>query len=152
MFKWANMTLKCGSAREASSAAVKFKVPRFIVYRVICDILERDGRLVEAVECFQKMQSELPEDASVPHEREKWKSALDFKARCMKVLEQNGDVAVGSASYEDAIAHSSTALFLDPLSAVLLTKKSKPRDGLLQDANAAIKRHRQSKMERWAGW
>ncbi|KAI9456190.1 WD40-repeat-containing domain protein [Boletus coccyginus] len=134
MSKWANTTLKRGSAREASSAANKFKVPRFIVYRVICDILERDGRLVEAVECFQQMQSELPEDAGVRDEREKWE--LDFKARCMKVLEQNGDVAMGTASYEDAVAHYSTALFLDPLSAVLLTKQSKARDGLLQDANA----------------
>ncbi|KAI9456188.1 WD40-repeat-containing domain protein [Boletus coccyginus] len=150
MFKWANMALKRGSAREASSTATKFKVPRFIVYRVICNSLERDGRLVEAVECFQQMQSELPEDAGVRDEREKWE--LDFKARCMKALEKNGDVAMDSASYEDAVTHYSTALFLDPLSAVLLTKQSKARDGLLQDANAAIKRRRRSKMERWAGW
>ncbi|KAI9459274.1 hypothetical protein HD554DRAFT_2137412 [Boletus coccyginus] len=150
MFKWADMTLKRGSALEASSAANPFKVPRFVVFRVICDILERDGRLAEAVECFQQMQTELPEDAGVRDEREKWE--LDFKARCMKALEQNGDVAMDSASYEDAVAHYSTALSLDPLSAVLLTKQSKARDGSLQDANTATKRHRQSKMERWEGW
>ncbi|KAI9455958.1 hypothetical protein HD554DRAFT_2317618 [Boletus coccyginus] len=122
------------TARKASSAATKFKVLRFIVYRVICDILERDGRLVEAVECFQQMQNELPEDAGVRDEREKWE--LGFKARCMKALEKNGDLAMDSASYEDAVTHYSTALFLDPLSAILLNKQSKARDGSLQDANA----------------
>ncbi|KAI9571077.1 WD40-repeat-containing domain protein [Boletus coccyginus] len=150
MFKWANIILKRGSALEATSAANPFKVPRFVVFRIICDILERDGRLAEAVECFQQMQNELPGDAGVCNERGKWE--LDFKARCMKALEKNGDIAMGSASYEDAVVHYSTALNLDPLSAVLLTKQSRARDGSLQDANAAIKRHRQSKMERWAGW
>ncbi|KAI9571086.1 WD40-repeat-containing domain protein [Boletus coccyginus] len=146
--KWANMILKRGSALEALSAANKFKVPRFVVYRVICDILEQDSRLAEAVECFLQMQSELPEDAGVRDERAEWE--LDFKARCMKALEKSGDVAMDSAAYEDAVVHYSTVLSLDPLSAVLLTKRSKARDGSLQVANAAIKRHRQLKMERWA--
>ncbi|KAI9456194.1 hypothetical protein HD554DRAFT_2042635 [Boletus coccyginus] len=136
MFKWANMTLKRGSALEATSAANPFKVPRFVVYRVICDIVEWDGRLAEAVECFQQMQNELPGDAGVRDERGKWE--LDFKARCMKALEKNGDIAMGSASYEDAVVHYSTALNLDPLSAVLLTKQSRARDGSLQDADAQI--------------
>ncbi|KAI9455961.1 hypothetical protein HD554DRAFT_2238147 [Boletus coccyginus] len=113
MFKWASMILKRGSAHEAASAANKFKVPRFVVYRVICDILERDGRLAEAVECFQQMQNKLPEDAGVRDELVEWE--LDFKSRCMKVLEQNGDVAMDAASYGDAAGHYSTALSLDPL-------------------------------------
>ncbi|KAI9571738.1 hypothetical protein HD554DRAFT_2073590 [Boletus coccyginus] len=60
----------------------------------------------------------------------------------MKGLERNGDVAMDSASYEDAVAHYSTALSLDPLSVDLLTKRSKARAGngtwedSLQDANA----------------
>ncbi|KAI9571085.1 hypothetical protein HD554DRAFT_2214537, partial [Boletus coccyginus] len=143
MFKWANMILKRGSRIEALSAATKFGVPGFVVYRVICDILEREGRIVEAVECFQQMQSELPDGAGVRDERAEWE--LDFRARSVKALEQNGDVATNSASYEDAVAHYSTALSLDPLSAVLLTKRSKARAGMgswedsLQDANAAIK-------------
>ncbi|KAI9567616.1 hypothetical protein HD554DRAFT_924007 [Boletus coccyginus] len=89
------------------------------------------------------MQNKLPEDASVHDERAEWE--LDFKGRCMRGLEQNGDDAMDSASYEDAVAHYSTALSLDPLSAVLLTKRSKARaqmgsweDSLL-DADAAIK-------------
>jgi len=60
----------------------------------------------------------------------------------MKALEQNGDVATDSALYEDAVAHYSTALSLDSLSAVLLIKRSKARAGIgswgdsLQDADA----------------
>ena len=37
----------------------------------------------------------------------------------MKTLEQKGDVAMDSASFEDAVAHFSAALSLDPLSADL---------------------------------
>ncbi|KAI9571763.1 hypothetical protein HD554DRAFT_2016457, partial [Boletus coccyginus] len=68
-----------------------------------------------------------------------------FRTRCMMALKRNGDVAMDSASYEDAVAHYSTALSLDPLSVDLLTKRSKARAGngswedSLQDANAAIK-------------
>ncbi|KAI9571782.1 hypothetical protein HD554DRAFT_2036674 [Boletus coccyginus] len=58
--KWVNMVLKNGSAHDALSAATKFKVPRVVVYRAICDILQRDGRLLEAVECFRLMLNELP--------------------------------------------------------------------------------------------
>ena len=60
----------------------------------------------------------------------------------MKALEQNGDVAMDSALYEDAVTHYSTALSLNPLSADLLTKQSKARAGSgsredsLQGANA----------------
>ncbi|KAI9571074.1 hypothetical protein HD554DRAFT_244710 [Boletus coccyginus] len=63
----------------------------------------------------------------------------------MNPLEKNGDIPMDFASYEDAVAHYSTALSLDPLSAVLLTKQSKARaqmgswEDSLQDANAAIK-------------
>ncbi|KAI9571582.1 hypothetical protein HD554DRAFT_2036527 [Boletus coccyginus] len=141
--KWGDIILIHGSADEASSAATKFKVPRFVVYRVICDILERDGRLTEAVECFRRMQNELPEDMGVHDERAEWE--LDFNARCMKGLGRRGDVAMDSASYDDAVAHYSTALRLDPLSADLLTKQSKARAGSgswadsLEDADAAIK-------------
>jgi len=42
------------------------------VYRVMCDILERDGRLTEALRCFRQMQNELAEDAVVCDERVEW--------------------------------------------------------------------------------
>jgi len=35
-------------------------------------MLERDGRLTEALECFRRMQNELPEDLGVPNERAEW--------------------------------------------------------------------------------
>jgi len=44
----------------------------FVIYRVICDILERDGRFTEAAECFGQMQNELPEDAGSHNERLEW--------------------------------------------------------------------------------
>ncbi|KAI9571750.1 hypothetical protein HD554DRAFT_1817238 [Boletus coccyginus] len=143
LMKWAKMMLSRGSVDEVSGAATEFKVPRFVVCRVICDILERDGRLAEALECFRQMRDEIPEDADLCDEQSEWE--LDFKIRCMKGLEQNGDVAMDSASYEDAVARYSTALSLDPSSAVLLTKRSRARAGIgswqysLQDADAAIK-------------
>ena len=34
--------------------------------------MEEDGRLMEAVACFQKMQSELQEDTSMTDERAQW--------------------------------------------------------------------------------
>jgi hypothetical protein len=39
---------------------VQFKLPTFLVYRAmaICDILEGDGRLTQAIECFRQMQNE----------------------------------------------------------------------------------------------
>jgi len=68
----ARYALRDGSKMDGDSLSVQFKVPRFVVYRVICNILERDGRLTEALECFRQMQNELPEDASVHDEQAEW--------------------------------------------------------------------------------
>ncbi|KAI9571745.1 hypothetical protein HD554DRAFT_2326879 [Boletus coccyginus] len=150
MNKWTNMTLKRGSVDEALSAVTKFKVPRFVIYRDICNTLERDGRLTEAVECFQRMENELPEDAGVRDEQAEWELGgwLQPQTRIARsiltALEQNGDVAMDSASYEEAVAHYSTALSLNHSSADLLTKRSRARAGngswedSLQDADAVI--------------
>ncbi|KAI9571049.1 hypothetical protein HD554DRAFT_2238808 [Boletus coccyginus] len=133
MTKWANMILKRGPALEASSAATKFKVPRFVVYRVICDILERDGRLTEAAECFRQMQSKLPGHAGVRDERAEWELG--------RWLQPQACIILGTLTLSIRLQ----TLSLDPLSAVLLTKRSKARAGMgsweysLQDANAAIK-------------
>ncbi|KAI9459521.1 hypothetical protein HD554DRAFT_2330921 [Boletus coccyginus] len=123
MTKWANVILKRSSALEVLSATTKFKVPRFIVYRVICDILERDGRLAEAVECFQQMQSELPEDAGVRDERAEWE--LNFRGRCIEKLEKLGDVARDYKKHDEAIGYYSNALSLDPTNNDILLKRSK---------------------------
>lgn len=43
---------------------------KFSVYRVICDVLERDNCLADAMKCFKKMQIELPNGSG--NEREQW--------------------------------------------------------------------------------
>ncbi|KAI9571015.1 hypothetical protein HD554DRAFT_2238635 [Boletus coccyginus] len=62
-------------------------------------------------------KNELPEDASMHNRLMEWE--LNFKACCMKALEQNRDVAMDSASYGDAVDHYSAALSLNPLSVVI---------------------------------
>jgi hypothetical protein len=38
----------------------------------MCDMVEGDGRITEAIECFRRMQSELSEDTSMHDERAQW--------------------------------------------------------------------------------
>ncbi|KAI9461366.1 WD40-repeat-containing domain protein [Boletus coccyginus] len=110
--KWASIMLSRGSADEASRAATKFKVPRFAVYRVICDALlgEGDGRLTEALKCFQQMQNELPGDEGVRDERAEWE--LDFRGRCAEKLlvEKLREISRDSEKHNnaDALSHNPT--------------------------------------------
>ncbi|KAI9567130.1 hypothetical protein HD554DRAFT_1027307 [Boletus coccyginus] len=69
------------------------------------------------------MQSELPEDAGVHDERAEWES--DFRGRCVKKLEQLGDVARDSKKHDEAIGYYSNALSLDPTNQDILLKRSK---------------------------
>ena len=43
---------------------LQFQIPKLLVYQAVCDVLEQDSRLTEAIQCFQKMQNDLTEDAS----------------------------------------------------------------------------------------
>ena len=61
--------------------SVQFKLPRFLVYRVICDILEGDDRLTQAIECFRQMQNELPEDTSSHDGRAQWELSKGAQPR-----------------------------------------------------------------------
>ena len=80
LVKWARLILVRGSANEALEAAAKvpshniplidfdflslqFQIPKLPVYQVVCDVLQ-DGRLTEAIQCFQEMQNDLTEDTS----------------------------------------------------------------------------------------
>ena len=82
LVKWARLILVRGSANEAFDAAGKvpshnvplmdvdflslqFQIPKLLVYQAVCDVLEQDGRLTEAIQCFQKMQNDLTEDTSM---------------------------------------------------------------------------------------
>ena len=51
---------------------VQFKVPRFVVYRVICDILEGDGHLTEAVECSCELHNAPPWETVMHTEQVEW--------------------------------------------------------------------------------
>jgi len=72
------------------------------VYRVMCDILERDVRLTEALECFRQMQNELAEDAVVRDERAEWELGEWLQPQAPVAL---GTLTLGvrlqSALYED---------------------------------------------------
>jgi hypothetical protein len=83
--EWAKATLASGEWKDALAAAVsvsisffsgtprgidtlgvEFTLPRDIIYRVICERLEGIDRIMDAIECFHEMMSELGEDMSGP--------------------------------------------------------------------------------------
>ena len=47
-------------------------LPMFIIYSTICDILETDGRITEAIDFFQHMPRELALDTSIDSEEGQW--------------------------------------------------------------------------------
>ena len=57
---------------DIDSHLVQFKLLRFVICRVICDMLEGDGHVMEATKCFRQMQSEISEDTSIQDERVQW--------------------------------------------------------------------------------
>lgn len=50
----------------------KFPVPRFTIYRIICERLEIMDRVTDAIECLQQMESELVHETDTHDERAKW--------------------------------------------------------------------------------
>ncbi|KAI9571626.1 hypothetical protein HD554DRAFT_1798465 [Boletus coccyginus] len=121
--KWASVMLIHDSADETLRATLKFEIPRFAIYCAICDVLERGGRLTEAVECFQQLQNALPEDTAVDDERGEWER--DFRGRCVEKLEKLGDTASNSKKHDEAIGYYSSALSIDPTNANdILLKRS----------------------------
>ena len=57
---------------DSDILSVQFELPRFLIYRVVCDILEGEDRLTQAIECFRQMQNELAEDTSSHDGRAQW--------------------------------------------------------------------------------
>ena len=57
---------------EVEPLVVQFRLPKFVIYQTICDLLERDSRTSEAVVGFWWMQSELELDATIDDERAQW--------------------------------------------------------------------------------
>ena len=99
-------------------------VPRFIIYRVICDRLETIDCVSDAGECFRQMVEELGEqDAKWVHGEQSYITyrcrlcnhcILDFKHRCLGKLESCGDVAMNAEQHDNAIFQYSLALSLNP--------------------------------------
>ena len=50
----------------------QFKLPRIVIYRAICDVLEHDGRITEATECLRRLQSDLAVGSSTGDELVQW--------------------------------------------------------------------------------
>lgn len=51
---------------------LQFKLPKFVIYHVMCDILEGDGSVVEAIACFRQMELELARGMSFRDEQAQW--------------------------------------------------------------------------------
>ena len=129
-------------------------VPRFAIYRAICDHLEMANHPTDAIECFHQMNSELAGKTNMRGEQVKWvigesgfacrrrrrlcdRFLSDFKLRFAEKLERLGDAAVDAQHYDDAITRYSTALSLDPsIRKDALIKRSKVymAKGLWEDA------------------
>ena len=75
---------------DIDDLSIQFRLPRFHIYRVICDVLERDGRITEAIECFQQMQRELREDMSIRNEKEQWELSERYCEQCNQRLPEHG--------------------------------------------------------------
>ena len=116
---------------------------RFTIYCVLCGILEREGKITEAIECFRQMQSDATVGASVCTERAGWELSewspsgtaenclnihIGFQRRCYQRYEKLADDAMGSENYTEAADHLSTMLSLDTKDRVdTLIKRSRAR-------------------------
>ena len=50
----------------------QYMFPRFTIYCALCDILEREGKITEAIGFFRQMQSDATAGANVCNERAVW--------------------------------------------------------------------------------
>ena len=87
--EWTKVNLMNGLWKDALSAAcdvsialatifleltrrLKFKVPRLTTYRTLCEGLEMVDGIMDAVECYHRMASELTEEIITGGEQAKW--------------------------------------------------------------------------------
>ena len=57
---------------------------------MICDVLEGDGRVTKAIECFQQMQSKLGEATGIHNERVEWELSECYHERYNQRLSEHG--------------------------------------------------------------
>jgi len=55
-----------------NSRSIQFKLPTFHVYRAICEVLESEDRVTEAIEFFQSTKAELSQETTGTDERSQW--------------------------------------------------------------------------------
>ncbi|KAG8214862.1 hypothetical protein J3R82DRAFT_10029 [Butyriboletus roseoflavus] len=134
--EWAKSTLASGEWKDALIAANSFTVPRFTIYRAICEHLESINRITDTSECFRQMVDEFAEQTHAHHEQAEW---------VLGKLEDLGDTAMGAQRHDDAISHYTAILSLTPaVPHGFFIKRSKAylaRDlcqDALNDANKAI--------------
>ncbi|KAF8555907.1 TPR-like protein [Imleria badia] len=133
--EWAKATLAGGTWKDALFASVKFPVPKFTLYRVICERLETTDHVTDAIECMQQMENELANETDIHDERAKWIHA--FIRRCAEKLGRLGDAAVDARQHDTAITRYSAALSLDPtIGRSIYMKRSKVyvANGLWEEA------------------
>lgn len=51
---------------------LKFKFPRLVTYRILCEGLEKDGGIMDAIGCFQQMAGELTEETIMQGQQAEW--------------------------------------------------------------------------------
>ncbi|KAG9310443.1 hypothetical protein JVU11DRAFT_9583 [Chiua virens] len=110
--EWAVSKLMTTSWKNTLAAAVSFVTPKFALYRAICEYLEKFNRVLDAVECFHRMGSELAMNVAMQDERVQW--TIDFRRRCIENLVRRGDAAVCVQRHDNAIIQYSAALSLNP--------------------------------------
>ena len=121
----------------------QYMFPRFTIYCALCDILEREGKITEAIGCFRQMQSDATVGVSVCNERAGWELSkwswsgatkiclnihTGFQRRCYQRSEELANGAMGSENYTEAAEHFSTMLsFGTEDCADVLIKRSRAR-------------------------
>ncbi|KAF8552471.1 hypothetical protein OG21DRAFT_1443452 [Imleria badia] len=137
LMEWTKANLMNGFWKDALSAARDFKVPKLTIYRNLCEGLELETveGIMDAIECFHQMASELTEETITRGEQVEW--FLDFRYRCSDKLELFGDAAMDSQRHDEALKYYLTALSIHPTNTqrfFILQSKVGMTKGLWKDA------------------
>ena len=61
-----------GLKLELTPFLIQFKLPKTLIASVICDVLEGDDRVTEAVACYKQVKREVAWDKDFRDERVEW--------------------------------------------------------------------------------
>ncbi|KAF8553280.1 hypothetical protein OG21DRAFT_1267504 [Imleria badia] len=131
----ANATSAGSSWKVALITAASLVVPRFSIYRALCERLEALGRVTDAIQCFPQMVDELGEETNLHGENLEW--FLDFRYRYSEMLERFGDVAMDSQRHDEALKYYLVVLPIHPTNTqrcFIIRSKVCMANGLWEDA------------------